>query len=90
MSLLVRWSCDTLYRVLGVRWSNMGTDFKAKPSGAERLADVEVQDEEFIRIGAEDAGHHIDASVLRGERQDFLMPNERKYGGSGNCGGSAC
>ena len=72
-------TCDTLYRVLGVRWSEDGKfDFKAKPYGAERLADVGVHDVEFIRIGAEDAGHHIDASVLRGERQRLSDAQRRE------------
>lgn len=63
-------TCDTLYRVLGVRWAEDGKfEFKAKPYGTERLADVGVHDEELIRIGAEDAEHHIDASVLRAERE---------------------
>ena len=36
-------TCDTLYRVLGVRWSeDEKFNFKAKPHGAERLADVGV------------------------------------------------
>jgi hypothetical protein len=63
-------TCDALYRVLGVRWSEDGKfDFKAKPFGADRLGDVGVPDGELIRIGAEDAGHYIDASVLRAERE---------------------
>lgn len=63
-------TCDKLYRSLGVRWSEDGKfEFKVKPYGAHRVADVGVEDREFIRIGAEDASHQIDASVLRGERE---------------------
>ena len=61
---------DRLYRSLGLRWSEDGKfDFKVKPYGADRVADEGVNDGEFIRIGAEDAAEHIDASVLRGERE---------------------
>lgn len=63
-------TCDKLYRSLGVRWSeDRRFEFKVKPYGADRVADVGVEDTEFIWIGEEDAGHHIDASVLRGERE---------------------
>jgi sulfotransferase family protein len=72
-------TCDTLYRVLGVRWSEDGKfDFKAKPYGAERLADVGVHDRELIRIGAEDAGRYIDASVLRGGRERLSDAQRRE------------
>jgi hypothetical protein len=71
-------TCDKLYRSLGLRWSEDGKfDFKVKPYGACRTADVGVHDREFIRIGGEDVRHHIDASVLRGER-DRLSDAERK------------
>lgn len=63
-------TCDKLYRSLGVRWSEDGKfEFKVKPYGTHRVGDVGVEDGEFIRIGAEDTPHHIDASVLRGERE---------------------
>jgi Sulfotransferase family len=63
-------TCDGLYRSLGVRWSEDGKfEFKVKPYGTDRMADVGVEDKEFIRIGAEDASQQIDASVLRGERE---------------------
>jgi hypothetical protein len=62
--------CDRLYRSLGVRWSEDGKfEFKIKPYGTDRLADVGVEDKELIRIGKEDARNHIDASVLRGETE---------------------
>jgi Sulfotransferase family len=63
-------ACDRLYRSLGVRWSKDGKfEFKVKPYGTDRMADVGVEDREFIRIGAEDASQQIDASVLRGETE---------------------
>jgi sulfotransferase family protein len=63
-------TCDGLYRSLGVRWSEDGKfEFKVKPYGTGRVADVGVEDKEFIRIGPEDASQQIDASVLRGERE---------------------
>ena len=63
-------TCDGLYRSLGVRWSEDGKfEFKVKPYGTDRMADVGVEDREFIRIGAEDASEQIDASVLRGETE---------------------
>jgi Sulfotransferase family len=72
-------TCDTLYRFLGVRWAEDGKfDFKAKPYGAERLADVGVHDGELIRIGGEDAEHHIDASVLRAERERLSDAQRRE------------
>jgi hypothetical protein len=72
-------TCDTLYRVLGVRWSeDRKFDFKAKPYGAERLADVAVHDRELIRIGKEDARRYIDASVLRGERERLSDAQRRE------------
>jgi hypothetical protein len=61
-------TCDRLYRSLGVRWAEDGKfEFKVKPYGTDRMADVGVEDKEFIRIGAEDGSQQIDASVLRGE-----------------------
>jgi hypothetical protein len=63
-------TCDGLYRSLGVRWSEDGRfEFKVKPYGTERTADVGVEDREFIRIGAQEASQQIDASVLRGETE---------------------
>ena len=63
-------TCDGLYRSLGVRWSEDGKfEFKVKPYGTDRMADVGVEDREFIRIGAEDVTQQIDASVLRGETE---------------------
>jgi Sulfotransferase family len=63
-------TCDKLYRSLGVRCAEDGKfEFKVKPYGAARVADVGVEDTEFIRVGAEDAGHLIEAAVLRGERE---------------------
>lgn len=63
-------TCDELYRSLGVRWSEDGKfEFKVKPYGTDRVTDVGVEDRDFIRVGAEDASHQIDASVLRGERE---------------------
>ena len=63
-------TCDQLYRSLGVRCSDDGRfEFKVKPYGANRVADVGVEDKEFIRMGEEDARTHIDASVLRGEKE---------------------
>jgi hypothetical protein len=62
--------CDGLYRSLGVRWSEDGKfEFKVKPYGTDRIADVGVEDTEFIRIGAEEVLEHIDASVLSGETE---------------------
>jgi hypothetical protein len=72
-------TCDALYRVLGLRWSEDGKfEFKAKPYGAERVADVGVHDEELIRIGVEDAEHHIDPSVLRAERERLSEAQRRE------------
>jgi hypothetical protein len=63
-------TCDGLYRSLGVRWAEDGKfEFKVKPYGAERMADVGVEDKDFIRIGAQDVSRKIDASVLRGETE---------------------
>jgi hypothetical protein len=71
-------TCDGLYRSLGVRWSEDGKfEFKVKPYGTDRMADVSVKDGEFIRIGAEDASEQIDASVLRGETER-LSDTERR------------
>jgi hypothetical protein len=71
-------TCDGLYRSLDVRWSEDGRfEFKVKPYGADRTADVGVEDREFIRIGEDDVWHHIDASVLRGE-QERLTDDQRK------------
>jgi Sulfotransferase family len=63
-------TCDELYRSLGVRWSEDGKfEFKVKPYGTDRMADVGVEDKQFIRIGAQDAAHQIHASVLCGETE---------------------
>jgi hypothetical protein len=63
-------ACDELYESLGVRWSEDGKfNFKIKAYGARRTADVDVRHGEVIRVGADDVGRHIDASVLRGERE---------------------
>ena len=63
-------TCDGLYRSLGVRWSEDGKfEFKVKPYGADRTADVGVEDRDFIRVGAQDASRQIDASVLSGETE---------------------
>lgn len=63
-------TCDELYRSLGVRWSEDGKfEFKVKPYGTDRMADLGVEDREFIRIGAGDASQQIDSSVLRGETE---------------------
>jgi hypothetical protein len=63
-------TCDGLYRSLGVRWSEDGKfEFKIKPYGSERMADVGVEDREIVRIGREDAGEQIVPSVLRGETE---------------------
>jgi hypothetical protein len=71
-------TCDELYRSLGVRWSEDGKfEFKVKPYGTDRVGDVDVEDREFIRIGVEDASHHVDASVLRGE-SERLSDGQRK------------
>jgi hypothetical protein len=71
-------TCDGLYRSLGVRWSEDGKfEFKVKPYGTDRMADVGVEDKEFIRIGPEDASRQIDASVLRGET-DRLTDIQRR------------
>jgi hypothetical protein len=70
-------TCDELYRSLGVRWSEDGKfEFKVKPYGNDRTADVGVEDKEFIRVGPEDASERIDASVLRGET-DRLSDTQR-------------
>jgi hypothetical protein len=71
-------TCDGLYRSLGVRWSEDGKfEFKVKPYGTDRVADVGVEDKDFIRIGPEDASQQIDASVLRGET-DRLSDTQRR------------
>ncbi len=63
-------TCDRLYRSLGVGWSDdRKFEFKIKPYGIDRLGDVGVEDKEVIRIGEDDVRGHIDASVLRGERE---------------------
>jgi Sulfotransferase family len=63
-------ACDRLYRSLGVRWSEDGKfEFKVKPYGTDRMADVGVEDKKFIRIGVGDVTQQIDASVLRGETE---------------------
>jgi Sulfotransferase family len=71
-------TCDRLYRSLGVRWSEDGKfEFKIKPYGTDRMADVGVEDKDFIRIGAEDAPRQIDASVLRGETERLSETQRR-------------
>ena len=71
-------TCDELYRSLGVRWSEDGKfEFKVKPYGVDRTAGVSVEDKDLIRIGAEDASQHVDASVLRGE-QERLTDAQRR------------
>ena len=71
-------TCDRLYRSLGVRWSEDGKfEFKVKPYGTDRLADVGVEDRDFIRIGAQDASQQIDASVLRGETERLSETQRR-------------
>jgi hypothetical protein len=71
-------TCDRLYRSLGVRWAEDGKfEFKVKPYGTERMADVGVEDRELIRIGAEDASQQIDASVLRGEAERLSETQRR-------------
>jgi hypothetical protein len=71
-------TCDRLYRSLGVRWSEDGKfEFKVKPYGTDRMADVGVADKEFIRIGAEVASEQIDASVLRGETERLTETQRR-------------
>jgi len=71
-------TCDRLYRSLGVRWSEDGRfEFKIKPYGADRMADVGVEDRDFIRIGADDASKQIDASVLRGETERLSAAQRR-------------
>jgi Sulfotransferase family len=71
-------TCEHLYKALGVRWAeDHRFEFKVKPYGADRRADVGVEDKEFIRIGKEDARDHIDASVLRGETER-LSSSERR------------
>jgi Sulfotransferase family len=71
-------TCDELYRSLGVRWPEDGKfEFKVKPYGADRMADVGVEDGECIRIGKKDARRHIDASVLRGERERLTDAQRR-------------
>lgn len=71
-------SCDHLYTALGVRWAeDRRFEFKIKPYGADRRADVGVEDKEFIRIGKEDARDHIDASVLRGETERLSSSQRR-------------
>jgi hypothetical protein len=63
-------TCDKLYRSLGVRWSEDGKfEFKVKPYGDDRTVGVSVENKEFIRIGPQDVSRHVDASVLRGERE---------------------
>ena len=72
----------TLRKCLGVCWSEDGKfEFKVKPYGAHRLANVGVEDRAFIRIGAEEASDQIDASVLGGERESgFPKPNGEPFG----------
>jgi hypothetical protein len=63
-------TCNGLYRSLGVRWSeDRKFEFKVKPYGTDRMADVGVEEKNLIRIGAEEASRQIDASVLRAETE---------------------
>jgi hypothetical protein len=69
---------DWLYQSLDLRWPRDGRfDFKPKPYGADRVADVGVNRSEVIRIGAEDVGCHIDAAVLRGKRERLSNAQRR-------------
>jgi hypothetical protein len=71
-------TCDGVYRSLGVRWSeDRKFEFKVKPYGTDRVADIGVVDKEFIRIGAQVAAHQIDASVLRGETERLSNAQRR-------------
>jgi len=71
-------ACAKLYEALDVRWAeDRRFDFKVKPYGERRTNDLDVRRGEVIRVGAEDVGHRIDVSVLRGER-DRLSDHERK------------
>ena len=71
-------TCDRLYRSLSVRWSKDGKfEFKVKPYGTDRRADVGVENRECIRIGAKDASQQIDASVLRGETERLSETQRR-------------
>jgi hypothetical protein len=71
-------ACDRLYRSLGVRWSKDGKfEFKVKPYGTDRMADVGVEDEDFIRVGPEEAVHQVDASVLHGEAERLSTAQRR-------------
>lgn len=75
-------TCDRLYRSLGVRWSEDGKfEFKSKPYGTDRMADVGVEDRDFIRIGAQEAPQQIDASILRGETERLSDPQRRAIWG---------
>jgi hypothetical protein len=75
-------TCDWLYRSLAVRWAEDGKfEFKVKPYGADRTADVGVEDKDFIRIGAEDVPGQIDASVLRGEKERLSAAQRRAIWG---------
>ena len=71
-------TCDGLYRSLGVRWSeDRKFEFKVKPYGTGRTADVGVENKDFIRIGAEDVSVQIDPSVLRGETERLSAAQRR-------------
>lgn len=71
-------TCDELYQALGIRWAeDERFDFKIKPYGEGRTEDVDVSGGAVLRIGAEDAGRHIDRAVLRGEK-DRLSDDQRK------------
>jgi len=70
-------TCDALYKLLSVRWSEDGTFmFKDKPYGAHRTANVDVRDGEIIRIGGENWRKYIDSSVLT-YATDRLSDKER-------------
>jgi Sulfotransferase family len=75
-------TCDELYRSLGVRWCEDGKfEFKIKPYGADRIADVGVEDKNFIRIGAEEALRQIDAAVLCAETERLSGTQRRAIWG---------
>lgn len=80
-------TCDKFYRSPGVHWSEDGKfEFTVNPHCAHRMAEVGVEDREFIRIGAEGASHQVDASVLRGERAAFRCPTESHMESHGSHG----
>ena len=83
-------TCDGLYRSLGVRWSEDGKfEFKVKPYGTDRMADVGVEDREFIRIGAEDVPSKSMHRFYAGKRSGYPIPNGELYGISREAGRAA-